>query len=59
MTEDEFVALAAVAGWTVDISPFADRYSGIAVQTVGGRWYAETGDTLQQVVDRLRERVFP
>lgn len=59
MTEDEFVALAAVAGWTVDICPFADRYSGIAVHTVSSAWYAETGDTMQQVVDRLCERVFP
>lgn len=59
MAEDEFVALAAVAGWIIDICPVADEYNGIAVQTVGGKWYAETGNSPEQVADRLREKIFP
>ena len=59
MTEDEFIALAAVAGWVIDICPMADEFSGIAVTKGGGKWYAETGRSVQEVVDRLREQIFP
>lgn len=59
MTEDEFVAIAAVAGWVVDICPVADEFSGIAVAKDGGKWYAETGHSVQEVVARLHEKVFP
>lgn len=59
MTEDEFIALAAVAGWVVDICPTADEFSGIVVTKGGGKWYAETGQSVQEVVDKLRVLIFP
>jgi hypothetical protein len=59
MTEEEFVALAAVAGWGVDICPTTDGvWSGLAWQLDKSGWYAEASSDKQRVVDELYRRVF-
>ena len=59
MTEEEFAALAAVAGWGVDICPTKEGiWSGMAWELDGSKWYTEASPDKQRVIDELRGRVF-
>lgn len=59
MTEEEFVALAAVAGWGVDICPTKEGiWSGMAWGLDNSKWYTEASEDKQRVIDELRRRIF-